>query len=140
MTRPSTTKTMTKAMRGVAIAFGLLAGCVSPSDPALERWHYAYATIIAPNCTTSACHSQLSHAGALDLSDDAAAYRALTSRACGDTTTAVAGYVDIADPSASRLSELLRRQDPTGMPPTRRLSATEVTLIESWMQAGAACD
>ena len=122
------------------IALGWLAGCVSPSDPSVERWHYAYATIVAPRCTTSACHSPLSQAGSLDLSDDATAYRELTGRACGDTTTAAAGYVDTADPAASRLSELLRRNDPRGMPPSQPLADADVALIEAWMSGGALCD
>ena len=116
------------------------AACVSPSDPSLDRWHYAYATIIAPRCTTSACHSPLSQAGSLDLSDDATAYRELTGRACGDTTTAVAGYVDVADPAASVLSQLLRRQDPTGMPPAQKLADGDIAIIEDWMRGGALCD
>lgn len=124
---------------GVALALGLTA-CVSPTDPSLERWHYAYATIIAPRCTTSACHSKLSNAGRLDLSDDATAYRELTGRACADTTTAIGGYVDITDPTASRLSGLLRRQDARGMPPNQRLVDAEVELIEGWMMRGAKCD
>lgn len=122
------------------LALAGLAACVSPTDPSVEQWHYAYATIIAARCTTSACHSTLSHAGALDLSDDASAYQALTGRACDDTTTAPGSYVDVADPSASRLSELLRRDDPSGMPPNQRLADSEIELIEGWMRGGASCD
>ncbi len=125
----------------LVLAFALaLPACVSPTEPSLERWHYAYATIIAPRCTTSACHSKLSSAGDLDLSDDATAYRALTGRACTDTTTTIGGYVDITAPSASRLSGLLRRDDARGMPPNQRLVDVEVELIEAWMMRGATCD
>ena len=122
------------------IALGAAAGCVSPTDPSLDRWHYAYATIIEPRCTTSACHSPLSTAGRLDLSTDAIAYKALVGRACGDTTAPVAGYVDVANPGASRLSMLLRRADPTGMPPDQRLVDQEIAIVEDWMKAGALCD
>ena len=76
----------------------------------------------------------------LDLSDDATAYRELTGRACGDTATAAGVYVDTADPSASTLSQLLRRQDPTGMPPNQQLANDDITLIEDWMRGGALCD
>jgi hypothetical protein len=129
-----------KYLLGAALALGCVAGCVSPSDPVLDHWHYAYATIIAPRCTTSACHSKLSEAGHLDLSDDATAYRELTGRACDDTATAVAGYVDTTNPAASRLSELLRRQAPTGMPPAEKLVDDEISVIEDWMRGGALCD
>lgn len=125
-----------------AIALGCLAGCVSPSDPALDRWHYAYATIIEPRCTTSACHSALSQAGLqpLDLSTDAIAYKALTGRACADTTTPAAKYVDVTSPGTSRLVMILRQQDPKGMPPSERLVDQEISLIEAWMKGGALCD
>lgn len=124
----------------VAAALGALAACTQPDDPSVTRWHYAYATIIASRCTTSACHSPLSEAGGLDLSDDATAYRELVGRACGDTTTAAAGYVDTTDPGASRLSDLLRRDDPRGMPPQQPLPDAEIELIEGWMRGGALCD
>jgi hypothetical protein len=115
----------------------LAAGCASDVP---DRWHYVYETIIAPSCTTSACHSQLSMAGRLELYDDTTAYEALTGRACGDEAATVAGYVDVTDPSRSLLSGLLRRSGPTGMPPNGRLATIEIERIEAWMRRGAPCD
>ncbi|NVB82897.1 MAG: hypothetical protein HOV81_31255 [Kofleriaceae bacterium] len=114
-----------------------LSACVEP-PPA--QWTYVHAAIIVPHCTTSACHSTLSRAGNLDLHDVDAAYQALTSRACTDTAAPAAGYVDTANPSASYLSILLRREGPTGMPPNARLADTEIERLETWMMAGARCD
>ena len=54
----------------IAGSLAWLAACAT--DPP-EEWRYVYATVIAPNCTTSACHSQLSVAGMVDRHDDAAA-------------------------------------------------------------------
>ncbi|HVV84950.1 MAG TPA: hypothetical protein VHE35_17925 [Kofleriaceae bacterium] len=130
---------MLRALLACALAGGL-AACVSSSDPSLDRWHYAYETIIAPRCTTSACHSPLSQAGGIDLSDDATAYDTLTGRACGDTAHAAGAYVDTADPMASTLSGLLRRDDPTGMPPNQRLADADIQTLEDWMRGGALCD
>ena len=105
-----------------------------------EEWHYVYATIISTNCTTSACHSQLSMAGHVDLHDDAHAYASLTGRSCEDVSAPVAGFVDPANPPSSLLSGRLRRTGPTGMPPNGRLSDTEIERIEAWMSHGATCN
>ncbi len=130
------------ARLSAVLALGLAAGCVSPSDPALDHWHYVYATIIEPRCTTSACHSPLSQAGLqpLDLSTDAIAYKKLAGRVCGDTTTAVGGYANTTSPTDSALVILLVQPDPGGMPPDRRLADQEITLVEDWMTRGALCD
>ena len=125
-----------------ALALGCLAGCVSPSDPALDHWHYVYATVIEPRCTTSACHSPLSQAGLqpLDLSTDAIAYKKLTGRVCGDTTTPVAAYASTTSPTDSALVIRLVQPDPRGMPPDQRLADQEISLVEDWMTRGALCD
>ncbi|CAN5754358.1 hypothetical protein BH11MYX3_BH11MYX3_38670 [soil metagenome] len=123
----------------VALAMSAMAAGACVSEPPAE-WHYVYATVIASNCTTSACHSSLSTAGAVDLHDDAAAYEALTGRRCDDATAPVGGYVDVIAPAQSFLSGLLRRTGPTGMPPNARLSTTEIERIEAWMSQGAPCD
>ena len=121
----------------VAVLLVALTACVAEAP---ERWSYVHASIVVQHCTTSACHSTLSEAGNIDLSDAATAYRSLTGRTCDDTTTPLGGYVDTADPRASYLSVLLRREGPTGMPPNGRLSSTELELVEDWMRAGARCD
>ncbi len=115
----------------------MLAACTS-EEP--DQWSYVHASIVVQHCTTSACHSRLSEAGNVDLHDAEAAYRSLTGRGCGDDATPVGGYVDTADPQASFLSVLLRREGPTGMPPNGRLADTEIERIEAWMAAGARCD
>lgn len=114
----------------------LIAGCeTEPPDD----WSYLYETVIAPSCTTSACHSQLTASGSVELDARDTAFATLTGRACDDTS-APTGYVDAADPRASFLSILLRREGPTGMPPNRPLVEDEILLVESWMQRGAPCD
>ncbi len=110
------------------------------TDPPPAEWGYVYATVIAPSCTTSACHSTLSAAGSLDLHDASAAYQALTGRSCDDATSPVAGYVDPEEPTRSILSTRLRLPGPMGMPPNGRLSTTEIQRIEAWMRDGAGCD
>lgn len=125
------------AAPALALAIGLALGCTAEAP---ERWGYVYNAIIVTHCTTSACHSSLSRAGQLDLHDEATAYRSLTGRGCGDEATPVAGYVDPADPPASILSGLLRREGATGMPPNARLSDSEIERIEAWMREGATCD
>lgn len=113
-----------------------LVGCAT-EPPA--RWSYIHEAIIAPSCTTSACHSALAASGSIELHDRDTAFATLTGRACGDPAPAT-GYVDVANPGASFLSVLLRREGPTGMPPNRALAADEIALIEAWMQRGAPCD
>lgn len=120
-----------------ALVLATLAAC---AEPAPTQWGHVHAAIIAPSCTTSACHSTLSSAGGLDMTDADSAYRALTGRACEDTTTPAGGYVDTADPGASYLSVLLRLDGPSGMPPNGRLADAEIARIEGWMKAGARCD
>ncbi|MGE0869767.1 MAG: hypothetical protein AB7P03_14475 [Kofleriaceae bacterium] len=120
----------------MSLGLALTACASEPPD----EWHYMYATIIAPQCTTSACHASLSNAGNVDLHDDAAAYRTLTGRACDDTAAPIGGYVDPANPRGSLLVNLLRRTDPGGMPPTGRLAAAEIALIETWIAGGALCE
>lgn len=124
-------------MKG-ALVFAMLAtACV---DEAPGQWRYVYSSIVVPSCTTSACHSTLSRAGAVDLSDAASAYQSLTGRACDDVAAPIGGYVDPADPANSILSGLLRRSGPTGMPPNGRLADSEIERIEAWMSSGAPCE
>jgi hypothetical protein len=113
-----------------------LAGCATDSP---DRWSYIYETIVSPSCTTSACHSELAASGAVELHDRGIAFATLTGRACGEAAPP-SGYVDVANPPASFLSVLLRRNGPTGMPPNNQLTADEIALIESWMTRGAPCD
>ena len=124
-------------MRAAIAAVALGAGCAAEPP---QRWEYVHAAILVPNCTTSACHSALSHPREIELHDRREAYRALTGRDCDDTTTPPGGLVDVASPEDSYLSILLRREGATGMPPNARLPDREIELIEAWMAGGAACD
>ncbi len=114
----------------------LLVGC--EADPP-DRWSYLYEAVVAPSCTTSACHSELAASGSVELHDRDLAFATLTGRACGDAAPPT-GYVNPADPRESLLSILLRREGPTGMPPNRPLVEDEILLVESWMKRGAPCD
>ncbi len=118
-------------------AVALAIGCTAEPP---ETWSYVYATVITPNCTTSACHSALSRPADIALYDREVAYQTLTGRACDDTTTAPAGLVNLTAPEESYLSILLRRDGPTGMPPNARLPDPEIEIVEAWMRSGAPCD
>lgn len=119
------------------IALALLGACATEPP---ESWSYVYSAIVSTQCTTSACHSELSHAGNLDLHDRRAAYHALTGRDCADQASPLGGYVDTEAPANSELLMRLRREGPTGMPPNRRLAESEIARVEAWMLAGASCD
>lgn len=121
-----------------AIAVAALVATACVEDP--TGWQSVYATSIAPNCTTSACHSAESKAAGLDLHTSNTAFTALTGRACDDDQSPALGYVNVIDPAESYLMIMLGRDGPTGMPPNRMLSRAEREHIEAWIRDGALCD
>lgn len=110
-------------MKALAIVVAL-AGCAA-EEP--DDWPYVYSTIIAPQCTTSACHSALSRAGDIDMRDAETACRTLTDR----------GFVDGKD---SYLLAVIEREGPKGMPPNGKLAKTEIDRIRAWIARGAPCE
>ena len=108
-----------------ALLFVIALGGCAANEP--DDWPYVYSTIVAPQCTTSACHSALSQAGGLDMRDAATACRTLTER----------GFVDGDD---SYLLTVIEREGPKGMPPNGKLAQTEIERIRAWIARGAPCD
>lgn len=119
----------------LAVVLALATGCAEVSTD----WSYLHTAIILPNCTTSACHSELSMAGGMSFQDRDIAYQRLTGRPCGSTGPAV-GYVNVESPADSYLLILLRQEGATGMPPNTPLARDEVDWIEAWIAEGAPCD
>lgn len=122
-------------------ALGAL-GCVEPDDrPA--TWTYVHAAVIAPNCATSNCHSDLAATAGLDLSGREAAYLFLTGRVCegqelpGEPPR---NFVDPGAPETSKLMYLLRGEAVRPMPPDTQLPEVEIELVERWILEGAPCD
>ncbi len=114
----------------------IVGGCLD--NP--TTWTAIYESSIAPSCTTSACHSQLSRAGGLDFHDRDTAFQTLTGRSCAADASKASGFVDVDEPSASYLLEVLARRGARGMPPNRMLSRTERDYIAVWIGNGALCD
>jgi hypothetical protein len=117
-------------------------GCVELDDrPA--SWTYVHAAVIAPNCTTSNCHSNLAATAGLDLSDREGAYLFLTGQVCAGEDLPgepPRNFVDPGAPETSHLMYLLRGEAIRPMPPDTQLPAVEIDLVERWILEGAACD
>lgn len=124
-------------------------GCLPAEDPPAPRWHYLHTAIIAPNCATSGCHSALTALAGVNLADAEGAYLILTGHPCGQPLRPQDPPRNYVTPGSAEYSELvyqLRGADSTGrsyrnvMPRDTRLPESEIALIESWIDAGAACD
>ena len=121
----------------LALACAALGACQDVEDrPA--TWSYIHATIIAPNCTTSNCHSKISRAAGISFDDPDEGYRALAGVACGGGTAN--DLVVAGQPELSKLMYLLRGEEIGIMPPDVPLPDIEVELIQIWIAGGAACD
>lgn len=117
------------------------AGCVDADDRSAS-WPAVHATIIAPSCATSSCHSNVGAAGGIDLRHPELAYAFLTGRVCGAPELPgepPGNYVWPGDPGRSRLLSMLRADQAPLMPPDRPLATPEIELVEAWILAGAAC-
>jgi len=129
-----------------------LALALAACDDAADRpatWSYVHAAILAPACTTAACHSKLTAIAAVDLSDREGAYAVLVGRVCGEPGRPQdpgRNYVTPGSAAYSQLVYQLRGEDADGrtyrdvMPPDAPLPAVEVELVERWIDDGAACD
>jgi hypothetical protein len=106
----------------VAIA----AGCGGEIDPRPSSWSYLHAAIVAPNCATAGCHSDLSKQAGLSLERAEDARAALL-----EGRHVVAG--DPASPLMYQLQGIERRR----MPPDAPLPAADVELIRRWIFEGA---
>jgi hypothetical protein len=128
-----------------------LAACGQDDRPA--TWSYVHAAIIAPNCTTSSCHADLTPVAGIKLDSREAAYTMLTGRPCDapppscdeapedDATLPSHHYVFPCAPESSELVHLLRAEERgRAMPPDRALPYRDVELVVRWIEEGARCD
>src|SRR5690606_22144735 len=111
------TAPVTKVTRvAKALAFAAIrtaAGCAEVEDrPA--TWSFVHAAIIAPNCTTSNCHSRLNATAGLQLENREAAYAFITGLPCEPGGVPLDGNHNLVlpgQPESSRLMYLLRAED-----------------------------
>ena len=118
---------------------GSITACVD-TDERPATWSYIHATIIAPNCTTSRCHSSYNQTADLALDDRSAAYAQLTGRSCDTGIGLDHNFVYPGDPDRSKLMFLLRGIEVRQMPPDIPLSDAEIDLVERWILEGALCN
>ena len=129
------------ALAGACVA---LAACAEVEDrPA--SWSFVHAVIVAPNCTSSNCHSQLAATAGLQLDELEGAYFYLTGRPCdpggtGGELTGDHNFVLPGQPESSRLVHLLRGKNTIVMPPDVPLPEAEIEIIERWILEGAECN
>jgi len=106
----------------------LLAGAGCANDPG-ERpatWAYLHPAIVAPNCATSSCHSQLVQTAGIAFDNRETSYDQLLELQ----------YVVPGD-DASALLPLLEGDERTRMPPDAPLPAADIALVRAWIEAGA---
>jgi hypothetical protein len=121
----------------LALACAALGACADVEDrPA--TWSYVHATIIAPNCTTSNCHTDISRAAGISFDDPDEGYRALAGVTCGGGTAN--DLVVAGQPEVSKLMYLLRGEEIRRMPPDVPLPETEIEIIQRWIEEGAQCN
>lgn len=119
-----------------------VAGCGEDDRPA--SWSYIHAAIIAPNCTTSSCHTSENAQAGIQLHSAETAFLFLVGSPCeGNDPPGQAdrNYVAPGQPERSHLMYLLlgdevKRQ----MPPERPLPQGDIDLIERWILEGAPCN
>ncbi len=125
-----------------AAALVLLGGCGEDDRPA--SWSYIHAAIIAPNCTTSSCHTQENAQAGVKLNSADTSYEILVGQRCDPDVPPDGNprnYVAPGQPERSHLVYLLigdevKRQ----MPPDRPLPDRDIELVERWILEGALCN
>lgn len=126
------------------VAFALCGlGACGGTDDRPATWSYVHATIIAPNCTTSACHSALSDTAGLNFETRESAYVFLTGRACDDAEGVEPpprNFVTPFQPASSKLMYLLLGTEIITMPPDVPLPDADIDLVEQWILEGAQCN
>jgi hypothetical protein len=128
---------------------GLLLALLAPMSLALlacgevdrpATFEYIHAAVIAPNCATSGCHSDLAEVGGINLQSFDDAYLELTGRRCDQDDAPAQRYVVGGQPERSQLMYLLLGLEAVRpMPPDLPLPAGDIDLIEAWILEGAPC-
>ena len=129
------------SLLAVAVAAVGITGCADDDRP--PTWSYIHEAIIEPNCTQSACHSNISATAGVELWDRELGFTVLTGRPCqstGSPAEADGNFVVPGDPASSRLVYMLRGIETRNMPPDIPLPDTDIRLIEDWILRGAPCD
>ena len=125
-----------------AAAAVIAGGCGEDDRPA--SWSYIHAAIIAPNCTTSSCHTKENAQAGIALHSADAAYEILVGQGCDPNTPPDAnarGYVAPGQPERSHLMYLLiGTEEKRQMPPDRPLPDRDTDLVERWILEGALCN
>ena len=103
-----------------------LAACTDAPEDRPATWGYIHAAVIAPNCATSSCHSELATTAGVVLDGEDVGYHSLIDRA----------FVVPGDPG-SPLMFLLAGDERPRMPPDAPLPAGDIRLIEAWIADGA---
>ena len=125
------------------------AGACEGIEERPARWSYVHAAILVPACTTAGCHSALTAAAGVNLTDREGAYAVLAGRICGEPMRPGDPPRNYVTPFSAEYSQLvyqLRGEDPTGrpyrdvMPPDTPLPDVEVELVARWIDEGAPCD
>lgn len=114
--------------RGLRVSLlAIVASCTGDPADRPASWSYIHATIIAPSCATSSCHSDLARTAGVVLDDPDEAYDVLVERR----------FVIPGDPG-SPLMSLLHGDERPRMPPDAPLPAADIDLVRGWIEAGAA--
>ncbi len=134
--------------RGVGAALALAAasagGCAEDDRPA--SFQYIHTAIIAPNCTTSSCHTLVVAQAGVRLHTVESAYTMLVGRPCEGESSEPdleppRNFVAPGQPDRSRLMYLLTGEEARRrMPPDRPLPDPDIDLIERWILEGAPCN
>jgi hypothetical protein len=122
---------MKKPERGLLSLLAVAAtalGCGGETDNRPAEWAYISTVIIQPSCATANCHSALAARSNVDLSTIREGWRKLVG----------AHFVVAQCSQQSSMVHLLRGQGSRRMPPTFALAAADISLIERWIDAGAA--
>jgi hypothetical protein len=114
----------------VAIACAATIGCGTMTDDRPAKWSYISAAITEPTCATVNCHSAVAQRAGIDLHDRATGFTSLT-------THGFATLNDPADPKSAPVLYLMRAQGSIRMPPDVPLPDADITLIQTWIAAGA---
>lgn len=117
-------------MRLLIVGFALQLGCVTETDPRPQTLEFITETILAPNCATAECHSDLKQQNGyiFDTVEHA------------EATLAYHDAITPGQPGKSILVGVISTEDSFGnrMPLDHPLANKDIFLIQEWVYNGAA--
>ncbi|ACY18156.1 hypothetical protein [Haliangium ochraceum] len=134
----STARSRRSALAILALACGALGACVEV-DERPAQWSYIHAAIIAPNCTSANCHTDITRNAGISFDDPDESYQLLAGVDC-DSGEPAEDFVVANEPELSKLLYLLRGEETLLMPPDVPLPEAEIELVERWIAEGAQCN